>query len=177
MDLILSSLPRRGGPIAGRLAVGLVIVFAMYTTTRVWTALHSGPDPQSAILFGQAARAAAPGLADAALVAGEYDTDVSEWFYADRALRFGVWQPEDVNDLCAAETDNVMYEDTQAATGGARGIVVPLDSDLDLSLVRQFLAVNFRKLTLPATVAQRYEVFDLTAGNHPSAAPACGTKP
>ena len=123
--------------------------------------------------LGQAIQAAAPDPNDLALIvgwAGAYD-NAQLWFYGDRPLRTNIWTIDDFQSRVNDENAELVYSfDVQPWKAAAAGIVFPREYPgefgSDFGSLRAYLQRRYPLVSLPTTLAAKFDVFDL---RHPLA--------
>jgi hypothetical protein len=118
--------------------------------------------PFTPMELGQAIQAAAPDPSDLALMVGGEGAAAQLWFYGDRALRIGVWSPEEFERRLHDESAELVFDfDVQPWSAAATGIVFPRVWRQDFGPFRAYLRARYPMTPLPSRLQGKFEVFDL----------------
>jgi hypothetical protein len=174
LDWAISAAARHGHARLGLSAAVLSIaLFAAWSTDTTFKELSADDHPVTLDL-GQAIQMAAPKPNEIAMLAWTgYPPKL--WFYGNRPLKFEIWSLDkfylSLNDDWV-DLPYCLYD--QPWKGPCAGIVLPKNGNQDLEKLRIYLQKNYVQLTLPPSLADKFDIFRLTLLN---AGVKCEKKP
>jgi len=139
-----------------------VAAFTAWTTVKEYRELYPPPqDGQFTTLdLGRAIQAAAPGANDLAMLAWS-GQDPELWFYGDRALRTDIWSIDDFKARLSGPDADLAFGYVQPWPARAAGLVLPVSSIGTMPGLHTYLFAQYRFVSLPRELADKFEVFDL----------------
>lgn len=169
LDWIIRTLVNRGlVKIAYYGAVLSIGLFAAWTALTTFQEIDPFNSKNSFVKeLGKAIQIAAPNPNDLVLLSWA-GSPPQLWFYGNRPLRLNVFSLDNFYGRLQDDTVDLPYGLTQPWNATAAGIVlinnnqIPSQYGLGLADLRKYLKQNYASVTLPAALAGKFDIFDLT---------------
>ena len=145
-------------------AAVLTVAFATWTIRASYGELNGSAHETTTVDLGRAIRAAAPNPNDVALLVWGGD-DPQLWFYGDRPLKLNVWSVEDMVARLGSEHSDLVFSYEQPwlpPPARDTGVVFPAEERDVLQKLYDYLRARYRRIALPADLATKFEIFDIT---------------